>query len=263
MGLGLIALSGNASTLTFNGLASAERKSEGWIYAVKAQAVYGRSRLPATETEVERTEVVALGANADVRVDRRFTPVISGYVLAGAQTDHMKSVEVRGTGEAGSRHLLVGREEPGRASSRRCARTWPSATSASRASSTTRRGWTWRTWTWAARAWASLFSYGLSKDTVFTEEAEAIPNVLGDARLLVNSTSQAHGGADGQPLGGHQLRPPVRQLAAAGEGLHGHGAGGQRPGVLLSPRGPRPQTPRGAGENPRRRARDFSRVRGA
>ncbi|KFE64466.1 DUF481 domain-containing protein [Hyalangium minutum] len=189
VGLGLIALSGNSSTLTFNGLASAERKSEGWIYGVKAQAVYGRSRLPATETEAERTEVVALGANADIRVDRRFTPVISGYVLAGALTDHVKSVEVRGTGEAGA------------------GISWWDEKSADGKFTSLRTDLAFRYFRetrfqyyptrldledvdlGGPRVGVS-FSYGLSKDTVFTEEAEAIPNVLGESRLLVNSTSK-------------------------------------------------------------------------
>lgn len=189
VGLGLIALSGNASTLTFNGLAAAERKSQGWIYAVKAQVVYGRSRLPATETEEERTQVVALGANADVRVDRRFTPVVSGYVLAGALTDHVKSVEVRGTGEAGA------------------GISWWDEKSPDGKFSTLRTDLAFRYFRetrfqyyptrldvedvdlGGPRVGVS-FAYGLSKDTVFTEEAEAIPNVLGESRLLVNSTSK-------------------------------------------------------------------------
>jgi putative salt-induced outer membrane protein YdiY len=189
VGLGLISLSGNASTLTFNGLASAERKSKGWIYSAKAQAVYGRSRLPATETEVERTEVVALGANADVRVDRRFTPVISGYVLAGALTDHVKSVEVRGTGEAGAGISWWDEKSPdGKFTSLRTDlafryfrearfQYYPSKLDLEDVD------------LGGPRVGVS-FAYGLSKDTVFTEEAEAIPNVLGESRLLVNSTSK-------------------------------------------------------------------------
>jgi putative salt-induced outer membrane protein YdiY len=189
VGLGLISLSGNASTLTFNGLASAERKTKGWIYALKAQGVYGRSTLPATETEAERSQVVALGANVDLRVDRRFTPAISGYLLAGVLTDHVKSVEVRGTGEAGAGISW-----------------WDEKTPDGRSSSL-RMDLAFRFFRETRFQYYPLrmdlpdvdlggprvgvaFSYGLSKDTVFTEEAEAIPNVLGGARLLVNSTSK-------------------------------------------------------------------------
>lgn len=189
VGLGLISLSGNASTLTFNGLASAERKTKGWIYTLKAQGVYGRSTLPATETEAERTQVVALGANVDLRVDRRFTPAISGYLLAGALTDHVKSVEVRGTGEAGAGISWWDEKTPdGRSSSLRTDLAFRFSREA-------------RFQYYPLRMnlpgvdlggprIGVAFSYGLSKDTTFTEEAEAIPNVLGGSRLLVNSTSK-------------------------------------------------------------------------
>jgi putative salt-induced outer membrane protein YdiY len=189
IGLGLISLSGNASTLTFNGLASAERKTKGWIYALKAQGLYGRSTLPATETEAERNQVVALGANVDLRVDRRFTPAISGYVLVGALTDHVKSVEVRGTGEAGAGISWWDEKTPAGGS------TSLRTDLAFRFSRETRFQY------YPTRLDVPdvdlggprvgvAFSYGLSKDTVFTEEAEAIPNVLGESRLLVNSISK-------------------------------------------------------------------------
>ncbi len=187
--LGLIALSGNSSTLTFNGLASAERKTAGWIYSVKAQGVYGRSRLSATETEGERAQVVALGAGLQLRGDRRFTKVLSGYLLTGAETDHVKSVEVRGTGEAGAGISWWDEKQPdGRVSSLR-------TDLAFRFSRETRFQY------YPTRMdlpdvdlggprLGLSFAYGLSKDVLFTEEAEAVSNVLGGARLLVNSISK-------------------------------------------------------------------------
>jgi putative salt-induced outer membrane protein YdiY len=189
VGLGLISLSGNASTLTFNGLATAQRKTRDWIYAVRAQAVYGRSRLPATETEPERAQVVALGASLQVRGDRRFTEVVSGYLLAGAETDHIKSVEVRGLGEAGTGILWWDEKgADGRVSSLR-------TDLAFRFLRETRfqyypiREDLPDVDLGGPRLGVAL-RYGLSKDVIFTEEAEAVPNVLGDARLLVNSQSK-------------------------------------------------------------------------
>lgn len=189
VGLGLIALSGNASTLTFNGLASAERKTKDWIYSAKLQAVYGRSTLPATETEEERSQVVALAASFQVRGDRRFTQVVSGYLLGGLDTDHIKSVEVRGTGEAGA------------------SITWWDEKDEKERVSLLRTDLAFRYFRetrfqyyptrmdledvdlGGPRVGVTL-SYGLSKDIIFTEEAEAVPNVLGESRLLVNSTSK-------------------------------------------------------------------------
>jgi putative salt-induced outer membrane protein YdiY len=189
VGLGLIALSGNASTLTFNGLVSAERRSARWIYSLKAQGVYGHSRLPATETEPERSQVVALGAGLQLRADRRFTPVVSGYLLGGAETDHVKSVEVRGTGEAGVGISWWDETRPdGSVSSLRTDLAFRFSREARFQYYPTRQdlpdvdlG--------GPRA-ALALRYGLSKDIVFTQEADAVPNVLGERRLLVTSTSK-------------------------------------------------------------------------
>ena len=188
LAFGLISLSGNSSTLTFNGLASAERKTKGWIYTVKAQGVYGQSRLAATETEPERGQVAALGAGLDLRVDRRFTPVVSGYVLAGAQADHVKSVEVRVSGEAGTGIAWWDEKTPdGHSTSLR--------TDLAFHFSRERRFQYYPERLdlpdvdLGGPRLGVAFSYGLSKEIVFTELAEVIPNVLGDTRVLVNSTT--------------------------------------------------------------------------
>ncbi|QRK14078.1 DUF481 domain-containing protein [Archangium violaceum] len=101
VGLGLIFITGNASTVTFNGLVTAESKTENWIYSVKATGVYGESRPPELAGAPEASQVVALNAALQLRGDRRFNEKLSGYLLAGAETDHVKSVEARGIGEAG------------------------------------------------------------------------------------------------------------------------------------------------------------------
>lgn len=189
MGLGLIALSGNSSTLTFNGLGSAERKTEDWIYSVRAQAVYGRSRLPATETEAERSQVVALGANLQLRGDRRFTQMVSGYLLAGAETDHIKSVEVRGTGEVGTGIIWWDeKHEDGRTSSLR-------TDLAFRFMRETRFQYypiplDLEDVDLGGPRFGLALRYSVSKDVVFTQDAEAVPNVLGESRLLINTTSK-------------------------------------------------------------------------
>lgn len=189
VGLGLISLSGNASTLTFNGLATAQRKTRDWIYAVRAQAVYGRSRLPATETEPERSQVVALGASIQVRGDRRFTEVVSGYLLAGAETDHIKSVEARGLGEAGTGILWWDEKSAdGRESSLRTDLAFRFLRETRFQYYPTRENLP-DVDLGGPRLGVAL-RYGLSKDVIFTEEAEAVPNVLGDARLLINSQSK-------------------------------------------------------------------------
>jgi putative salt-induced outer membrane protein YdiY len=190
VGLGLIALSGNASTLTFNGLASAERKTERWIYSAKAFGVYGRSRpQPAEGEAVAESQVVALSAGLQVRGDRRFTEVVSGYLLVGAETDHVKSVESRGIGEAGMGILWWDEKEPnGRISSLRTDLAFRYLNETRFQYYPTRLdlpdvdlG--------GPRLGAEL-RYGLSKDVVFTEEAEVVPNILGESRVLFTSRSK-------------------------------------------------------------------------
>jgi hypothetical protein len=189
MGLGLIALAGNSSTLTFNGLATAERKTENWIYALRAQAVYGRSRLPGTDTEPERSQVVALGGGLQLRGDRRFTQVVSGYVLVGAEADHIKSVEFRGTGEVGTGIIWWDEaQEDGRGSSLR-------TDLALRFTRETRFQYyptplDLPNLDLGGPRVGLALRYSMSKDVVFAQEAEAIPNVFGESRLLVNTTSK-------------------------------------------------------------------------
>jgi hypothetical protein len=189
VGLGLIALSGNASTLTFSGLASAERKTTDWIYSVRANAVYGRSRPPEVEGAEAESQVVALGAGVQARGDRRFTPVVSGYLLVGLETDHVKSVEARGTGETGIGIQWWDEAHPdGRVSSLR-------TDLAFRYSRETRFQYYPVSMDLpdldlgGPRVGVDL-RYGLSKDVLFSEEAEVVPNVLGASRVLFTSRTK-------------------------------------------------------------------------
>jgi hypothetical protein len=102
-GLGLLVLTGNASTITFNGLAAAERKTAEWIYSARAAGTYGRSRPPEVEGQpAEPPRTIALNASLQLRGDRRFTDRFSGFLLTSAETDHVRSVELRASGEAGA-----------------------------------------------------------------------------------------------------------------------------------------------------------------
>src|SRR5712692_9351155 len=58
VGLALVSLTGNAQSRTFSTTAAAERKSETWIYALKATGAYGTSQAAGTTN----SEVVALFA---------------------------------------------------------------------------------------------------------------------------------------------------------------------------------------------------------
>jgi putative salt-induced outer membrane protein YdiY len=172
VGLGLIALTGNASTVTFNGLASAQRKTEKWIYSARAFGVYGRARPP---DEDALAQVVALSAGLQLRGDRRLTESLSTFLLAGAETDHVKSVEVRGIGEAGVSSLRT--DLAFRFVRETRFQYYPTRVDLPDLDL-------------GGPRLGVDFRYGLSKDILFSEEAEVVPNILGDARVLFTSRTQ-------------------------------------------------------------------------
>ncbi|MCE9671980.1 DUF481 domain-containing protein [Myxococcus stipitatus] len=189
IGLGFISLTGNASTLTFSGLASAQRTTEHWIYSVKAYGNYGRSRPPEVEGEEQESQLVALNAGLELRGDRRFTKMLSGYLLAGAETDHVKSVESRTSGEGGLGVLWWDEKKKDERES------YLRTDAAFRYARETRFQY------FPSRLnlpdvdlggprFGVAFRYGVTKDVLFKEDAEVLLSVISDSRVLVNSQTQ-------------------------------------------------------------------------
>lgn len=185
VGVGLISLTGNSRTVTFNANAQAERKSEGWIVGTKLYATYGQNRVAA----LGATETVAEAAGGLLRLDRRFAERYSAYVLGAADTDHVKSVELRSTGEVGASILWV---DAGGASGWKTTlrtdlgfrvanevrhRYYPESGPAPDETLYAPRG-------------ALGFRYALSKDVLFAEDAEILPNVVGESRVVVNGVTK-------------------------------------------------------------------------
>lgn len=106
VGLGLIWLTGNTKSITMTGNVAATRTSPGWIFGLKASGTYGQSQ----GDEDAAAQVLALKAALELRGDKRFGKKVSAYVLGGAETDHVKSVEVRGLGELGASYFWVDRK---------------------------------------------------------------------------------------------------------------------------------------------------------
>ncbi|WP_279637426.1 DUF481 domain-containing protein, partial [Corallococcus interemptor] len=193
VGLSLISITGNASTLTVSGLGSALRKTEKWIYSIKAYGAYGRSRPPEVEGEVESlSQVVALNAGFELRGDRRFTEQLSGYLLAGVDTDHIKSVESRPYGEAGASILWFDTKKDEKLGTR---------DSVLRTDFAFRYARETRFQYYPDRVdlpdvdlggprFGALFRYGISKDITFQEEAEILVSVISDSRILFSSQTQ-------------------------------------------------------------------------
>jgi putative salt-induced outer membrane protein YdiY len=194
VGLGLISLTGNSKTVTFSANAAAERKSAGWIMGAKLHASYGQNRLAgATESQT-----VAESGGVQLRLDRRFGERYSTYVLAAADTDHVKSVEVRSTGEVGATVVWV--DAAGEAGWKTTLRTdfgfrvaneqryQYYLTEAQLAAVGGLRSLPADT-LYAPRAAVAL-KYALSKDVLFSEDVEILPNVVGESRVVANSISK-------------------------------------------------------------------------
>jgi hypothetical protein len=188
--LGLIALTGNASTITFNGLATAELKTEQWIYAAKAFGAFGRSRPPEVEgVPTEPPQVVALNAGLQLRGDRRFTESFSGYLLAGAETDHVRSMELRAFGEAGASAIWWDRTtEDGRNSFLRTDLAFRFARE--------RRFQYYPTQenlpdvSIGGPRIGVNFRYALTKDVLFLDEASVLASALENSRMIVSNQAK-------------------------------------------------------------------------
>jgi len=191
--LGLIALTGNSQTITFATNAAFERKSPEWVWGIKGYAAYGQNNAPGTN---EGSQVTALNAGIQARGDRRFSDALALYLMAGADTDHLKSIESRPFGEIGISLLWWDVKEGDLQKSTlktdlgfRYGREYrfqyypvhigPSDPSGD-----------FKEVDLVAPRLGVSFRYALNKDVIFTEDVSALGNVVGDARLLFTSTSK-------------------------------------------------------------------------
>jgi hypothetical protein len=191
VGLGLIALTGNAQTITFSTNAAIERKSKQWIWGFKAAAAYGQNEAPGSSA----SQVTALNGTVQARGDRRFTETTSMYLLAGVDTDHLASIESRPFGEVGV-GLIWFDEKQG-----------DLAKTSLRTDLGFRYGREYRFQYYPTHVGPSqdpalaevdvvgprlgiAYRYAVSKDVIFSEDVSAVGNVVDQARLLFGSTSK-------------------------------------------------------------------------
>lgn len=185
LGLNFISLTGNASTLTLSTTAALERKSETWIYALRANGAYGQAQT----TETADPAVTALQGVLQLRGDRRFGEVASVFVLGGAETDHVKSIELRTYGELGLGLIWV--EDMRGDFEKTFFRTDVAA----------RLGQEYRFQYYpapldlddipiVAPRFGFTFRYGLNEGVRFIQTAEILPNLIGNNSVIVSSTSK-------------------------------------------------------------------------
>jgi len=183
--LGAIILRGNSDTTSFTFGSAAQRKGATWIFGYKVSAAYGRSTDPSTGVE----NTTALNGGLSLRGDRRFNPGVAVYVEAAADTDHLKSIEARPTGEAGVSFQLVDVKEGDFQSE------------ALRLDFGFRAGREYRfqyyptpvnldDQTIAAPTAGFAFRYAFTQDTIFSDEAVALVNIPEGPRLLLTNVAK-------------------------------------------------------------------------
>jgi len=183
--LSLVSLTGNSESIALTLAAAAERKTEKWILGLKASGAYGEAR-PA---EGGDWQINALNATFQARGAFRFSPRYSAYLVGGIDMDHVASIEERPYGEAGVGILWLDEMEGDLSKLRlntdvafRYAKEfrfqyYPEKLNLEDVD-------------FAAPRIGLAFRYALNKNVIFTEDAEVLPNVLGESRWLVNSTSK-------------------------------------------------------------------------
>ncbi|HEY3450506.1 MAG TPA: DUF481 domain-containing protein [Myxococcales bacterium] len=184
----LVSLSGNSESIAVTLNAAAERKSENWILGLKAAGSYGEAKA-AVGGAGGAWAINALNATVQARAAFRFTPRYSAYLVLGIDTDHVASVEERPFGEAGIGILWLDEMEGDlsklklntdiafRYAKEMRFQYYPVKTNIDDVD-------------FAAPRIGLAFRYALNKNVIFTEDAEVLPNVIGDARWLVNSNTK-------------------------------------------------------------------------
>ncbi len=190
-GVGLTWVTGNVTSIAFVASAQATRKGERTITVLKGFGGYGEKLNDAGTA----SEVLMYNAGLAAQFDYRFTKHISAFFGAGIDTDHIKSVEIRGYGDLGVGVVWLDEKdgEPGK----EFQRLYLKSDLGIRVQPETRYQY------YPVQAdvpnelmigprLAVSFRYALSARAFFTEEAEVLPNVLPNqpGRVLLNSTSK-------------------------------------------------------------------------
>jgi hypothetical protein len=181
---GLTWVTGNVTSISFLFNGAVSRKTDQTIFAAKAFAGYGQ-RL---DDVMGVYEVLMFNAGAAAQFDWRFNSTVSAFLGAGIDTDHVKSVELRGYGELGAgvtwfdqkegelQKVLLKTDLSFRAQPESRFQYYPTLAQVD------------DTFLLGPRV-AGVFRYSLTKATYFHQELEVLPNVLG-LRFLINSLSK-------------------------------------------------------------------------
>lgn len=193
-GLGVTFITGNMQVLTLTANLTAERIWGDWSLGLRAGGAYGLTNATANVADTA-AQTTARRANGTVRGARSFG-LASIYALGGAEFDHVKNVESREFGEAGTGLTFFDVKEPGPAKAEKL---YLRLDLAMRAGYETR----FRYFPTAARVdpygivilaprVAATFRWNLNQHVRISEELEIIPFLLAPTtgRLLINDTTK-------------------------------------------------------------------------
>jgi hypothetical protein len=185
VGLNFILVTGNADTLTLSSNGAFERRWEDWVLGGKFSGIYGQSRASVSAAE----SVVALAAAGQLRGDRKVSGITSVFLLGGADTDHVKSIELRMTGEGGFAVNWIERKEEAQT-------TLLLRTDLGARYQRDNRFQYYPTRmdlpdvTFVAPSLGLGFRYALNKEVSIVEEAQVASNIVGDSRVITGSLSR-------------------------------------------------------------------------
>ncbi|NOK16702.1 DUF481 domain-containing protein [Corallococcus carmarthensis] len=183
-GLGASFFTGNSRALTLTGDALAEYDSPVWALTLEADGAYGNA---AAEDEGER-EVTAKNLGGWARGDYRFTRLLSAYTFLGAETDHPASLELRTEAELGIGLTVLEREKE---SNELLLRFYLGGSVARdrRFQYTPTRENLPDVTLWSP-AVGMAFRYDINERVHLREDAVLLPDVFGDTRVLLDSTTK-------------------------------------------------------------------------
>ncbi|WP_375757268.1 DUF481 domain-containing protein [Corallococcus exercitus] len=183
-GLGASFFTGNSRAFTLTGDALAEYDSPVWALTLEADGAYGNA---AAEDEGER-EVTAKNLGGWARGDYRFTRLLSAYTFLGAETDHPASLELRTEAELGIGLTFLERKEE---SNELLLRAYLGGSYARdrRFQYFPTREQLPDVTLWSP-AVGLAFRYDLNERVHLREDAVLLPDVFGDTRVLLDSTSK-------------------------------------------------------------------------
>ncbi|RKH00792.1 DUF481 domain-containing protein [Corallococcus sp. CA053C] len=183
-GLGASFFTGNSRAFTLTGDALAEYESPAWALTLEADGAYGKA---ASEGDAER-EVTAQALGGWGRGERRFTQLLSAFALVGAAADHPASLELRTEAELGAGFTLLEQEREEKELFLRAYVGGSYARDRRFQYAPTREDLPDVT-LWSP-ALGATFRYDVNERVHLREDALLLPDIFGDSRVLVDSTTK-------------------------------------------------------------------------